>query len=190
MMIATLPRWSDAPPALLAADAHCGALAAWVVLPHLRVNASPATVLRSLDDSPESGVFTIGIAVALADHGLDGVFHTDPDADIQRIERRVYARARQLGIPIAPAVHLGHLRRAIASGSVPVVYYRGADDGHFSPVVGITNGRIVLPNDVQGGRSTARFRRAWRQPGFPRQAVIARRPGGSRTGSRAPRRAE
>jgi hypothetical protein len=150
-------------------------LAAWIVLRHFRTRTSAARLLRSTGHSANLGTFTIGIAVALAEHGLDVVFHTDPDPDIQPLERKLYARAQQLRIPLAPSVHLSHLREEIALGSVPVVFYRAGDDGHFSPVADIASGRILLPNDDDGGLSVARFRRVWRQPGFPRQVVIARR---------------
>ena len=132
--------------------------------------------MRSLGYSPKWGVFTIGIAVALAEHGLDVSFHSDTDHEIQPLERRLYARARRLAIPIAPAARLSHVRREIARGSVPVVFYRAGEDGHFSPVAGIASRRILLPNDAAGALSIARFRRAWRQPGYPQQLVIARPP--------------
>jgi len=122
-------------------------------------------------------VFTIGIAVALAEHGLEVVFHSDPDPDIHPFERALYARARRLGMSVEPAINISRLSTEVAHGSVPVVFYRtAAGEGHFSPVAGIGSRRIVLPNDVEGRLSIARFRRAWRQTGFPRQVVIASRP--------------
>src|SRR3954469_7916849 len=127
-----LPHWSAAPTALVSTDRHCGPLAAWIVLRHFRTRTSAARLLRSTGHSANLGTFTIGIAVALAEHGLDVVFHTDPDPDIQPLERKLYARAQQLRIPLAPSVHLSHLREEIALGSVPVVFYRAGDDGHFS----------------------------------------------------------
>jgi hypothetical protein len=132
-------------------------------------------------------VFTIGIGVALAEHGLDVVFHSDPDPEIPPPERAMYARARRLGIPIEPAIDLSRLRHAIAHGSVPVIFYRtAAGEGHFSPVADIGSRRIVLPNDVEGRLSISRFHRAWRQPGFPRQVVIASRPADAASTRRRP----
>jgi hypothetical protein len=169
-----LPPWSDAPRALLTADGHCGALAAWVVLRHFGVGTSSASLLRSCRYSRQWGVFTIGIAVALAEHGIDVVFHTDPDPDIQPLERTLYARARRLAIPVEPPIHVPRLADESARGNVPVVFYRTAShQGHFSPVAGIAHGRVVLPNDARGDLLIRRFRRAWRSPGFPRQVVIA-----------------
>ena len=172
-----LPPWSVAPAALLRLDGHCGALAAWVVLRHCHIRTSSASLVQALRHSRKWGVFTIGIAVALAEHGLEVVFHSDPDPDMAPPERALYARARRLRIPIEPAIDISRLRHAMTQARVPVVFYRTATgEGHFSPVAGIDSGRIVLPNDVEGRLSIPRFRRAWRQPGFPRQVVIARRP--------------
>jgi hypothetical protein len=137
--------------------------------------------VRTLRYSRKWGVFTIGIAVALAEHGLEVVFHTDVDDDIQPLELMLYKRARRLGVPIRPAISLSRLKETIADGAVPIVFYSAGDgEGHFSPVVEVTSGRIVLPNDRSGGMSVNQFRRAWRAPGFPRQVVIADRPPGTR----------
>ena len=157
-------------------EGHCGVLAAWVVLRHFHVRTSSESLLRAIRYSRKWGVFTIGIAVALAEHGLEVVFHSDPDPDIHPLERVLYARARRLGISVEPAINISRLSTEVAHGSVPVVFYRsGAGEGHFSPVAGIGCRRIVLPNDVEGRLSIARFCRAWRQTGFPRQVVIASR---------------
>lgn len=171
------PDWTDAPSTLIQLDGNCGPLAAWALLRHLRVRTSSKALIRSLRFSRKWGVFTIGIAVAFAEHGLDVEFYTDPDPDIQALERRLYARARRLGIAVRPAVGIRELTAAVRDGRRPVVFYRVAEGaGHFSPVVGFADGKIELPNDAEGGLSIGRFRRAWCGPDFPRQTVIARRP--------------
>lgn len=172
-----LPAWIDAPASLVALDDHCGVLATWVVLRHFGVRISAASLLRGLRYSRKWGVFTIGIAVVLAHNGLDVVFHSDPDEDVQPLERALYARARRMGVQIQPAITVSRLAQAIAKGGVPVVFYRTASgEGHFSPVAGVGSRHILLPNDPEGRLSIGRFRRAWRQTGFPQQAVIVRRP--------------
>ena len=125
----------------------------------------------------QSGVFTIGIAVALAEHRLQVEFLSDPDPDVQPMERRLYARARRLGVEFRPAVGIRQLTVALRQGRHPIVFYRAIDgEGHFSPVAAISNGFVELPHDNRGRLSVARFRIAWREPGFLRQTVIATRP--------------
>lgn len=170
------PDWSDAPAELIQLDGNCGPLAAWVVLRHLRVRTSSKALIRSLRFSRKWRVFTIGIAVALAEHGLDVEFCSDPDPDIQPLERRLYARARRLGIAVRPALDVRELGAAIREGGLAVVFYRSVEGGgHLSPVAGFAGGRIELPHDSEGGLSIGRFRRAWSGPDYPRQVVIARR---------------
>ena len=60
---------------------------------------------------------------------------------------------------------------------MPVVFYKRRDgEGHFSPMLGIDDGRVMLPYHNAGELTVDNFRRAWRRPGFPGQAVIASRP--------------
>ena len=171
-----LPDWSDAPGKLIGLDGNCGPLAAWTVLRHFGIRTSATSLIRSLRYS-RSGVFTIGIAVALAEHRLQVEFLSDPDPDVQPMERRLYARARRLGVEFRPAVGIRQLTVALRQGRHPIVFYRAIDgEGHFSPVAAISNGFVELPHDNRGRLSVARFRIAWREPGFLRQTVIATRP--------------
>src|SRR6266545_7912998 len=139
------PDYSDAPAELLAVDGHCGPLAAWTVLRHFRKRTSAAKLLKACRYTRRHGVFAIGLAVALREHGLAVTFHTDPDRSPTSQERFLYARARHLGIAIEPALSLRAALAAAARGSVPIVLFQADRDPHFSPLIGRRRGRLLLP---------------------------------------------
>jgi hypothetical protein len=169
------PDWTDAPATLRHLDGHCGPLAAWAVLRHFRVRASAAAIIGAVRHSPR-GAFTIGIAVALAEMGLRVTFYSDPDPDVQPSERPLYGRAQRLGVVIEPAIGVQSLASAVRDGGIPVVFYRQRGGGHFSPMLGVERGHVLLPYGLDEKISLTTFRRAWKQPGFCRQALIVRRP--------------
>lgn len=172
----TFPHWVNAPSALLGLDGHCGPLAVWGVLRHLRVRTSAPSLIRALRHSTK-GVFTISIAVVLAEYGLEVAFHSDTDPDIQPLEHQLYAKARRLGVSIEPAASVQYLASAVRNERVPVVFYRLLNgEGHFSPMLGVCDKHVVLPYGNPERLTVETFRRAWRRPGFPRQVVIASRP--------------
>jgi len=73
------PSYADAPSSLLAADGHCGLLTAWTVLRYFGKRVSATKVIKACRYTRRYGVFTIGLATALAEHGLSVKFHTQRD---------------------------------------------------------------------------------------------------------------
>jgi len=171
------PSYADAPGRLLAADGHCGLLAAWTVLRHFGKTPSSARLIRACRYSRRHGIFTIGLATGLARHGLSVQFYSQRDPRPAPLERSLYRLARRLGIAIRPATTLTRLIKTIDQGGIPVVFWNTQDDvGHFSPLLGIRRGHVVLPNTSTGSLSVAEFQRGWRHPGILRQAIVAWRP--------------
>src|SRR2546426_1160833 len=73
------PDWCDAPEELLAMEGHCGLLAAWAVLRHFGKRISVPKLVRACGYTKRHGVFTVGLAAGLKEHGLRVSFHSDPD---------------------------------------------------------------------------------------------------------------
>ena len=170
------PDYADAPAPLLAADGHCGLLAAWTVLRYFRKRPSAARLTKACGYTRRYGVFTIGLATALAEHGLAVQFYSQRDSRPKPIERRLYGRVRRLGVAIRPATSLKRLLASIDRYRIPIVYWNTPDNvGHLSALLGIRRGRLLLPNTLTGSLSVEEFDRGWRQPGILRQALIVER---------------
>lgn len=175
--ICPFPSYADVPFKLTRLDAPCGPVAAWAVLRHFRRRASCDQILRDCGYHGWDSVFAIGIANALARAGLCVSFHTDPDPKTHPHERRMYRLARQVGITPKPALTLHELQTATADGAVPIVLYdTPSGSGHFSPMLGVHKGLVLLPfHDTPDAMSVAKFRRVWTAPGVCRQVVVAQR---------------
>lgn len=140
------PDYADAPRKLLATDGHCGLLAAWTVLRHFGKRVSAARLIKACRYTRRHGVFTIGLATALAEHGLSVQSHSNRDPRPTPLERRLYRRARELGVPILPATSLRRLAASFARRSVPIVFWDTATGvGHSSPLLGVRRGRSACP---------------------------------------------
>jgi hypothetical protein len=169
----TLLSQCDAPEGLWSYGGNCGLLAAWVAIKHYHRRTCSYRLTRMCGYTKRHGVFTIGLAVALREHGLDVQFHSDPDPDMKPIEGRFYSKARGLKIPILPAVSLGTLLQHIEGGHLPIVFFDTPEgDGHFSPLVGQKRGALLLPHVESGRMSRRTFLRRWSAPAILRQCVV------------------
>ena len=97
------PNYDDAPKSLLDSDGHCGLLAAWTVLRYFGKRSSSARLTRACRYSRRHGVFTIGLATALAEHGLSVDFYSQQDPSPAPMERRHVVRIQ----PFAEGVSRG-----------------------------------------------------------------------------------
>ena len=173
----TFPTLADAPWSLWKDPGNCGLVTAWAVLRHFRRRVDSRRLAAECRWSETDGTFLIALAVALHGHGLDVVFHTDPDPAPHRIERACYLRAAKLGIPVRPALGLEDVLCRLPRGWLPVVLYDTAQgNGHVSPLLGRAGRSLQLPFDDEGQLSTRTFLRRWRAPGVLRQCILARRP--------------
>jgi hypothetical protein len=122
------------------------------------------------------GVFTVGLAAGLKEHGLQVSFHSDPDAHVGGFEKRCYARACRIGVLPEPALELSAIFRERKRGRIPIVFFNTPTDvGHFSPLLGIQNGELRLPLADGGKMSEGDFLDRWSEPEILRQCVITSR---------------
>ena len=167
------PDYTDAPAGLYAIDGNCGLLAAWGVLTYFGRRTSVRQLIKSCRYTKAHGVFTIALALALHDHGLTVVFHSDPDPDPRPIERICYARARAVGLPVKPAISVRTLVRQTDRQHVGVVFYNTPDDiGHCSPLLGLRSDNLRLPYSQTGSMSVREFSKRWREPEILRQCIV------------------
>ena len=170
------PDPSDAPAALLRLEGNCGPVSAWMALKHLRKRVAAERVVRACRHSAGYGTFTVALAVGLRELGLEVEFFSEPDPDRQPAEVRCYARAEQTGVPVNAAIDLPDLLARVDDRHVAIVFYDAdAETGHFSPLAGCEDERLVLPNDPAGGMEADRFEALWRAPGILRQCVLVSR---------------
>jgi hypothetical protein len=168
------PEWWEAPKELFEIDGHCGLLAAWSVLRYFGRAIDVPNLVRTCRYTKRHGVFTVGLATCLKEHGLRVSFHSDPDHDIGGFERRIYAHARRLGLQMGPALDLSTLLSERKRGHVPIVFYNAsADIGHFSPLLSLRRSVLRLPLAEDGAMHLHEFLARWSAPGILRQAVIA-----------------
>ena len=165
--------WWEAPDDLFAVDGHCGLLAAWMVLAARGRLASVQELARGCRHTKRHGIFTVSLAAALTEMGLAVRFHSDPDPEIGVFERRCYARARRVGVLVRPALSLEQLLDEVQRDHVSIVLFNtDSDQGHFSPLLGETDGKLQLPLASQGSMSRDEFRMRWSASGILRQCVV------------------
>ena len=172
----SLRSWWEAPSALLEIEGHCGLLTAWIVLKHFRKRVSVQSVTDCCRYTRRYGVFTVGLAACLKMHGLHVSFHTDPDPKIGSFEKGCYLRAAKLGILPRPALELSAVSTALRRGCIPIVLFNAeSGNGHFSPLLAIRKGSVILPLADEEEMPKDRFLARWSEPGIHRQCVIAER---------------
>ena len=167
------PEWRKAPAEILAMDGHCGLIAAWSVLHYFGKHVSVSEIVSSCRHTKRYGLFSVNLAAGLKELGLEVSFHSEKDDHVGGFEKRGYARARRLEIPVRPAVELSVLLRERRKGRVPIVLYDTASEsGHFSPLLGRRGSLLRLTLAPGGTIPTDQFLSAWSAPGILRQCVI------------------
>lgn len=102
-------------------------------------------------------------------------FFTEQDSDQKSLERRLFAKARRLGIAVLPAVDVKTLARASNCNQIVIVFYQTEYGiGHFSPLLGINGRNLILPLSENGIMSVHNFQKAWCMEGIHNQAVLVR----------------
>jgi hypothetical protein len=175
-LVERFPKPEEAPRTLQILQNSCGPHVLWCVLKFLGVRASGAGVVKCCKHT-RAGTFPICLAVAARTYGLEVRFHTERDPAIQSDEARCYRKAAALGIPILPPLSLNELLATIRQGFIPIVFYQETDgEGHFSPILWLARGRLLMPYANTPGMSPAQFVPRWRAPGFCRQCILVRKP--------------
>jgi hypothetical protein len=174
-MITAFPSPWDAPEKLLAVEGHCALIAAWCVIKHYRRRTSADRLIRMCGHTPPNGVFPVGLAVALMQHGLDVTFHTEPDPDMEPLEVRFYQRAQAMRLPVLPPVTIRELLAEAAVGHIPIVHFDTANgEAHTTPLLGEWRGRLVLSLWDESSLSKSQFAKSWTAPKILRQCIIVR----------------
>jgi hypothetical protein len=148
-----------------------------MVLRHFRKRTSASRILRACRHTRKYGTFTICLAVALREHGLDVSFYSDNDPDPKYLERIVMRRARRIGVRLERPLSVEELARRVSGRQIAVVFFDGHEGlGHFSPLIGSRNGRFLLPNWDEDMMAAHDFARRWSAPEVLRQCIIVSRP--------------
>lgn len=147
-MIYGFPSFLDAPAYLQRLEGNCGPMSLWLVSKHLGIRVAARRLIELCRHTRENGTFTIWIAIALHRLGAHVTFSTDFDESRMPLEQVGYDHAEKLKIDIVPSLSLSDLLKIANRGVIPIVYYFGGISGHFSPLLGVHRGEIVLANDA------------------------------------------
>lgn len=173
MRLMDFPEYHDAPMQLLLMEGNCGPVTIWATLRHFKKRASSKRIIESCRYSKKHGTFAIAITTALRKFGLNVAFFTESDPSPHLIEQQGFRLADQIGVSINPAVDLKFLRSQIGQGRLPIVIYDAPDDeGHFSPLLDVVGGKVILPFDQKKEMSVREFQSRWAAPGFCRQCMV------------------
>jgi hypothetical protein len=174
MVTNEFPGYYEAPLALFALEGNCGLMSVWLLLRHFHRRTSSERIIRLCRYSRRQGTFTIGLAIALREHGLRVTFHTDKDPAPMPIERRLYKTASKLGIVVEDALKVSEILDRVRCGEVAIVSFDTDDgDGHFSPLIGAKGRRLVLPYTENGIMDVEEFESRWTAPAICRQCILA-----------------
>ena len=135
----------DIPDPLLQLEANCGVFAVWLILKQYQSNIDIAELIQLCRHDYNEGTFTIALAVALKKLGFEVSFYTAPDPDIDEIEKKIYLEAKQLQIPIRPALTYEKIQQAYEDGKFVIVFYDTLDGaGNQSLIYSIDEQEISI----------------------------------------------
>jgi hypothetical protein len=112
----------------------------------------------------------------LHEFGLAVRFLSDPDRNPKDIEKKGYRVAQKYGIRVEPAIHPSELLKIINRETIAIVFYNtDLNQGHFSPLIGTRNGKLILPYSEKGMMSEVEFVERSSAADILRQCVIVSR---------------
>ncbi|OTG79112.1 peptidase C39 [Acinetobacter sp. ANC 5054] len=111
------------PDELADLEANGGIYAVWMLLQHLGIDAEIQQLIEVCGYEAGHGTTTIGLALGLKKFGFQVEFSTAPDPDLQDSEKRQYAEAEQLKLPIVPAISYAEIQQAFEQNQFVIVYY-------------------------------------------------------------------
>lgn len=144
------------PDELANLEANGGIYAVWMLLQHLGIDADIQQLIEVCGYEAEHGTTTIGLALGLKKFGFNVSFSTAPDPDLQDSEKRSYAEAERLELPVLPAISYAEIQQAFEQNQFVIVYYDTLDGvGNHSLVYDIDETEIsffdsfeAMPADV------------------------------------------
>jgi ABC-type bacteriocin/lantibiotic exporter with double-glycine peptidase domain len=133
----------DIPEELTNLESNCGIYAVWMLLQHLGIDADIQQLIEVCGYTPDSGTTTIGLAVGLKKFGFNVEFYSDEDNDLQPAEKISYAEAKELNLPILPALNYFEIQKAFEQNKFVIVYYDTLEEvGNHSLVYDINESEI------------------------------------------------
>ncbi|WP_180076777.1 cysteine peptidase family C39 domain-containing protein [Acinetobacter sp. YH12251] len=113
----------EMPEELANLEANGGIFAVWMLLQHLGIDADIQQLIEVCAYEADHGTTTIGLAVGLKKFGFQVKFYTEHDPELQDSEKRSYAEADQLELPILPAIGYAQIQQAFEQNQFVIVYY-------------------------------------------------------------------
>ena len=146
----------EIPDELANLEANGGIYAVWMLLQHLGIDADIQQLIEVCAYEAGQGTTTIGLAVGLKKFGFQVKFYTEHDPELQDSEKRSYAVADQLELPVLPAIGYAQIQQAFEQNQFVIVYYDTLDGvGNHSLVYDIDETEIsffdsfdAMPADV------------------------------------------
>ncbi|MFK4205238.1 cysteine peptidase family C39 domain-containing protein [Acinetobacter junii] len=166
----------DIPDPLLQLEANCGVFAVWLILKQYQANIDIAELIQLCRHDYNEGTFTIALAVALKKLGFEVSFYTAPDPDIDEIEKQIYLEAKQLQIPIRPALTYEMIQQAYEDGKFVIVFYDTLDGaGNQSLIYSIDEQEISFCDHFEV-MSKAVFEQQYQADEICQQAIVIEQP--------------
>lgn len=166
----------DIPDPLLQLEANCGVFAVWLILKQYQSNIDIAELIQLCRHDYNEGTFTIALAVALKKLAFEVSFYTAPDPDIDEIEKQIYLEAKQLQIPIRPALTYEKIQQAYEDGKFVIVFYDTFDGaGNQSLIYSIDEQEISFCDHFEV-MSKAVFEQQYQADEICQQAIVIEQP--------------
>lgn len=115
------------PPELANLEANAGIYAVWMLFQHLGLDPDIEQLKEVCGYVEGDGTTTIGLAVGLKKFGLNVIFTTDEDHDLQEQEKRSYAEAAILNLKISASMSYEEIQQAYDQNKFVIVYYDTLD---------------------------------------------------------------
>ena len=160
------------PESLVNLEANCGLYAIWMLFQHHGVDVDVNALIQATKYDYEEGTYTIALAIALQKFGFKVSFYTDEDLYIEEKERDMYEQAKQLKIPVQPALSYQQIKQATEQGKFVIVYYDTLDEvGNQSLVYSVDDNEICF-FDSFDPMPALLFENQRKAEGICRQAII------------------
>lgn len=160
------------PNQLVHLEANCGVYALWVLFQHHGLDVQIDELIQATQHDQNEGTFTIALAVALKKFGFEVQFCSDPDLNIDAKEQQIYQQARNLNIPILPALTYAQIQQHIEQGQFVIVYYDSLDGiGNQSLIYSIDAQEVCFFDSFEPMAATI-FEQQRQAEGICRQAIV------------------
>lgn len=166
------PTSEESPLVLARLRNGCGPRGIWSVLSYFGKRVSASRITRECGYTADAGTHSLAAAIALHRLGLKVSYYSD--VSLASHDKRLLAKARQIGIPIYRAIPLEWIIHGIAEGWVPIVAYLKSGDGHLSPLIGRTGSNLIFFGADQPTMDIVTFLARWNTRRHGCTCILAR----------------